>query len=237
MKKLLAGLLIFAASLLNIGQVTGEESLPLPAEAAQVGLLQGDYGSCSAVVISYDTIVTARHCDEVSFVFVYKNHTYRVIDTNADHVTNTDTMVLKVDGYLEGPYAKVYTGEVKEGTPILTIGYAWGTDKIAREGKAIDYRVLERDVFDVFDSFGMVPDGVTFEGASQADQICGPDPYCKGPSLVHNSTIIPGMSGGGTYAKIDGEWRLVAVNSWLLRDPFMGYPIEYGSAPINHIKF
>jgi len=233
MKKFLTAILVSLIAFVTPS--FSDEQQVIPAEAESVGIIVGDNGSCSAVVVSYDTIVTARHCDIASFQFIYKNQKFRIINTEADHVTHTDTMSLKVDGYLEGPYQKIYRGEVPAGTEIMTIGYAYGETLAIGTGKSRYYGVLAKEIFDIFDFFGLVPGNMSYEDVPYG-QICGKDPFCTGDSLIHDAFLAPGMSGGGTYAKINGKWELVAVNSWLLRDPFMGVPLEYGSAPINHLK-
>jgi len=119
---------------------------------------------------------------------------------------------------------------------VMAIGYAGGDTLVTSYGQIIGVdKVAAREIYDLFDALGMIPEGVTYEMIPYGD-ICGLGASCVGPSITHSAHLIPGMSGGGTYIKVNGKWELVAVNSWIIMDPFLGAPLEFGSARIHHLK-
>jgi len=233
MKKLLYGLFAALAGLcistaVHAGHVMDEGSHPDLVATTGV-LFNPETGyQCSASVVRYDTILTAGHCLDAAKYFLYHGQRFTISGGGKDEITDTDTLYFRVDGYMEGPYAKVWTHEIPKDAHVVSIGYPGQLEPVVSEGKVIEYTTFG----DTFNKY-MAPEiGVNCETAAG-----GEDTFrCTSEAVTFDVPIFPGMSGGPVFMKHGDEWYIVGVNSFQIFDPFFG-PYLWGFAPIHHLDW
>lgn len=145
---------------------------------------------CSAVVISPGVLRSAAHCFALGAADAVEQGGKLIPITGIRHGwPENDSATILAPG-VECPCAPM--GEAPGiGETVVAVGYPYGGNQATTAGTVLAGRTI-----------------------AEQSPLCPPDEMlCTMPFLIHTATLIPGMSGGGTFAYRDGKWLLVATNS------------------------
>lgn len=128
MKKLLSSILL-SLSLAITPAISWAQTKSYVLPRAVVGLLQGEFGSCSGVVVAPERVLTAAHCKDAARLFDGR-FTTEVLRAFPE----SDLLLLKVEG-LTCPCVPVGSTAALD-SDVVAVGYPLGLHQVVTEGSA-----------------------------------------------------------------------------------------------------
>jgi len=191
----------------------------LPQSAVHWYVASDGSGGCSAVTIAFETLLTAAHCLDAGLdrVVTKDGIVHKVYGGKRSQ--NHDMAIIKAEG-VYCPCVPITLSEPIKGEPVLVLGFPAGEWKPAVQGTVL---AVANPVDRLLLLYGPFPPGF-----SAADI---PLYYVWADYVIHSAPLIGGHSGGGTFVMRNGEWTLIAINSYAFNS-FFG-PIESGSSLLS----
>ena len=191
----------------------------LPQSAVHWYVASDGRGACSAVTIAFEKMLTAAHCLDAGLDLVVTKDGIVHTVYGGKRSQNHDVAIIYVRG-VYCPCAPVTLTEPVVGEPVMVIGFPRGEWMPEQPGKVIAVAsIMDRLIL----LFGPPPEDL--------DESQLPLYYVRSEYLIHSAELIGGHSGGGTFVMPDGEWKLIAMNSYRFGS-FFGH-LESGSSLLS----